>query len=295
MISIKEMPGYYGENIWDSLEFAKSLPPINKQDNLHLFWAVPKEFSDKHVTVIKSILATQDLNKLNIFLWSNIDLSKNDLLKPYLQYLNIKIWSFEKESKDTPLENQISNNLYNLDSTRYVSSDLFRLLCLYKYGGFYIDMDCVILRDLSPLKNIQFVYQWSQTGASYSDSFRANNAVLRLDKESSLSLELLSRLKNTPPSPQSFNWGSYLFSNFLEREDLKILPCCWFDTEWHLDNAGVSWNPFKKYEGCDELYNGAFTWHWHNKWDMPVEKGSKMDILDFKMSELLSEKIHANL
>lgn len=293
MISISEMPKYYGNDIWESLEFAKSLPSIDKQDNLHLFWAVPKEFSDKQVTVIKSILATQDLNKLNVYLWSNVDLTKNDLLKPYLPYLNVNIWNFEKESKNTPIENYFSDNLYNLDSTRYVSSDLFRLLCLHKYGGFYADMDCIVLRDLSPLKNIQFVYQWSQTGSPYDKPLRANNAVMRLDKESNLSSELLLKLRNTPPSPQSFSWGSYLFNSFLKREDLKILPCCWFDTEWHLFDAG--WNAFKKYEGCEELYDGAFGWHWHNKWDIPVENGSKMNILDLKMSKILSEKLYENI
>ena len=33
-----------------------------------------------------------------------------------------------------------------------------------------------------------------------------------------------------------------------------------------------------------ELFDGAFTWHWHNKWDDLIEAGSKFDILEKKIN-----------
>jgi hypothetical protein len=293
MISFTNNPEYYTKDIQKSLLLAKQLPHQDKKDNLHLFWVVPKEFSEKQEICLRSILATQDLEKLDVYLWSNVDLTSNKFLIPYLPYLNFKIWDFVKESKDTPLEKWIeTKNLYS-DPSRYVSSDLFRLMCLYRYGGFYLDMDCLALRDLSPLKAYQFAYQWGETGIYEHKPFRVNNAVLRLEKESKLSLELLETLKQYMPSPNSFNWGSYLFNNFMFREDLQIFPAAWFDTEWHLFDA--AWHPFKKYEGCSELYDGAFVWHWHNKWDEKIESGSKMDILNKKMINLFREKFYESV
>ena len=288
MINFRNNPEYYDKNVEKALSFAKQMPYVDKEDNLHLFWAVPKNFSEKQAMCLRSILATQDLNKMKVYLWSNVDLTKNEHLLPLLPYVNFRIWDFEKESKHTPVEGLINNQALYSDPSRYVSSDLFRLMCLYKYGGFYLDMDCLALRDLSPLKAYQFAYQWGETGIYEHKPFRVNNAILRLEKESKLSAELLQTLKQYPPSPNSFNWGSYLFNNFMFREDLQIFPAAWFDTEWHLFDA--SWHPFKKYEGCSELYDGAFVWHWHNKWEEPIEKDSKMDILNNKINELFCEK-----
>ena len=45
---------------------------------------------------------------------------------------------------------------------------LFRLLVTHKYGGVYLDMDSVCLRDLNPVLgfNEEFMYQWGSSGTN---------------------------------------------------------------------------------------------------------------------------------
>jgi hypothetical protein len=78
------------------------------------------------------------------------------------------------------------------DSNCYLEGDVFRLLVLHKYGGIYIDMDVLILRDLSPLNELEFLYQWGTSGFNSNEpEMTMNGAIMRLDKNSSLSKEFL--------------------------------------------------------------------------------------------------------
>ena len=67
-------------NYSNSLEYAKNL---EKRDDdklvFHSFWRVPREFGLKQVSVIKSIIVAHKhkLDKVEINLWSNVDLSNN--------------------------------------------------------------------------------------------------------------------------------------------------------------------------------------------------------------------------
>jgi len=36
------------------------------------------------------------------------------------------------------------------------------------------------------------------------------------------------------------------------------------------------------------LYDGAFAWHWHNRWEQPIEAGCKFQLLEAQMDERLA-------
>jgi hypothetical protein len=270
-----------------SLEVAKILSnnDSNKKIIFHCIWRVPREFGRKQAAVLKSIIVHHFHNEFEINLWSNIDLSNNEFLKDILQYINIKRWNFDEEKIGTILENyqHLNNNTIN-DSLCYIESDIFRLMVLYKYGGFYIDMDVLILRNMSPLNKYEFLYQWGTSGNN-NEKFSMNNAIMRFDKESLLSTEYLEILCKTPIQLNTTAFGNVLYSK-IEKNIVLVLPGIWFNSEWGFEDTNLE--PFKKIDNIN-FFDGAFTWHWHNRWDEYIEDGSKFQILEEKHNQMFIE------
>lgn len=263
----------------NSLSFAKNLP-IQTNDTLifHCLWKVPKEFGRKQLAVLKSIIVAHcnKLDNLQINLWSNVDLTENIYFKEVSEYVSLKKWSIEEESKDTILSDFFTESTIN-DDLCYLEGDLFRLLILHKYGGFYIDMDVLVLEDMSPLNHLEFLYQWGTSGFHHTKPILdMNGAVMRLNKSSLVSLEFLEILKNTPPQRNTTCWGNSMYSN-VRKNTILALPGVWFNSEWGFE--GTTNNPFEKHDNID-LFDGAFTWHWHNRWDAEIQTGSKFWILE---------------
>lgn len=277
------------ERVRRSLDFAKSLtePSIVEPVTFHFYWRVPKEFSRKQVLPIKSAIVSQKLTNTKFILWSNVDLKNNEYLKPLLPFIETRIWDINEQSKSSPLEN--ANMLKGLidDPLCYLGGDLFRLLCLHKHGGVYIDMDVVVLRDFSPILPYEFMYQWGASGTFENEPvIRQNGAIMRLKAYSQLCHDLLNELARTPANPNTTCWGTDLYHKVRQHnKNWTVLPCSWFNTEW---GFGIPLEPFKKnFSGNDssELYDGAFTWHWHNKWEDQIEEGSKFQILEDKVEQ----------
>lgn len=259
-----------------SLDYANKLNiENNKKLIFHCLWRVPLDFSRKQLAVLKSIIVNHSLDNIEINLWSNVDLSNNEYFKEVSDYVNLKIWNIQEEIKGTILENySILNNIN--DDLCYLEGDVFRLLILHKYGGFYIDMDVLILRDMSVLNNFQFLYQWGTSGFNNEPKLAMNGAIMRFDKDSDLSKEFLEKILTTLPVPNTTAWGNQLYSK-VENNDLLVLPGVWFNSEWGFE--GTHCEPFKNV-GDVEMFDGAFTWHWHNRWSDEVEEGSKFYILE---------------
>lgn len=273
-----------------SLDYAKKLNIENKEKLVfHCFWRVPLYFSRKQLAVLKSIIVNHNIDNLEINLWSNVDLSNNEYFKEVSEYVNLRIWNIQDEIKGTILENySVLNNIS--DNLCYLEGDLFRLLVLHKYGGFYIDMDVLILRDMSSLNNFEFLYQWGTSGfTSDEKNITMNGAIMRLNKKSDLSKEFLEKILITPPVVNTTAWGNQLYSK-IENNDLLVLPGIWFNSEWGFEDTKL--NPFKNI-GPIDLFDGAFTWHWHNRWNDEIEEGSKFYILELdinnKFNKILSE------
>jgi len=272
------------ERVKSSLDYAKNLPSSGFQDpvTFHFYWRVPREFSRKQILPIKSAIVSQNRKNTKFILWSNIDLSTNPYVEPLLPYIETRIWDVKEESKNTPLDNTNVLNGQLDDSLCYLGGDLFRLLCLHKYGGVYIDMDVVVLRDFEPILQHEFMYQWGSSGTTGSEpELKQNGAVMRLTSYSQLSYDLLNELTNTRANPQTTCWGSELYHKvWRNNKNWITFPCAWFNTEWGLPETE---QPFKKnFEGNEssELFDGAFAWHWHNRWDEEIQDGCKFQILE---------------
>ena len=270
-----------------SLEVAKKLNSTSKEKLIfNSYWRVPKDFGRKQQAVLKSILVNHDINNIEINLYSNVDLSNNEFIKPLLNYINLKLWDPVKESKDTILENLPALNDLQ-DSRCWIEGDLFRLLVLHNHGGFYIDMDVIVLRDMSPLNNLEFLYQWGTSGFNKDEpTMTMNGAVMRFNKKSSLSEEFLLRVKETPPYKNSTCWGNSMYTKVVAN-DLLVLPGVWFNSEWGFE--GTENMPFKSVQKVD-MFDGAFTWHWHNRWEDAIESGCKFEYIEKLQHVVFTEK-----
>jgi hypothetical protein len=172
------------------------------------------------------------------------------------------------------------------DNNFWLGGDLFRLLTLYKYGGVYGDCDLVFLRDLAPLLEQEFMYQWG------TELDKINGAVMRMFKESKLATELLEMLPKMPAGFDSTDWGCNLYNEVRKtNKDWTVFPCAFFNTEWQLFiNMGESAHPFKNGNDSHLNFEGAFTWHWHNKWDCDIEVGSKFQRLESIVDTVFKHK-----
>jgi len=272
------------KNWLGSLEYAKKMTnQTNEKLIFHCFWRVPKDFGRKQLAVLKSILVNHIDNQdnLEINLWSNVDLTNNTYFKEISDFVNLKYWNLNEEIKGTILENHFNNDAI-FDDLCYLEGDLFRLLILHKYGGFYIDMDVLVLRNMCPLNHLEFLYQWGTSGFSnFEPEITMNGAIMRFNKNSPLSLDFLQKLKITQPSKNTTSWGNQLYSK-INSDDLTILPGIWFNPEWGFE--GTENNPFKFKEKI-ELFDGSYTWHWHNRWNDEIENGSKFEILETEINK----------
>ena len=276
-----------------SLNFCKTInKPIDKKYNIFLYW-IGNNVNYKHSVVLKSFIATQNLNNATLKIYSDVDISNNVVFTNFKKYKQIEfhIFNVEDEIKNTPYETnfkyveEIKNHIYN----PAYESDFFRVLMLYKYGGFYIDFDVLLLRDLSPLLDYNFLYQW---GAHPSNMI--NGAIMHLIKNSNVNNSLTNILlnKGTKPGNGSLFWASELYLQVKAlHPELIIFPASFFNSEWQSQlTVNNLLEPLKKHIYSNFLYDGCFTWHWHNRWEENIEEDSKFDILD----KLLTKKININ-
>lgn len=281
-------------NIDHCMEFLRHIPPERSHNIIenmifHTYWS--GDFSAKQALSIKSFLATQDLNKQQVWLWLDStfgwdDYTSNPFLQPLLPYLTIRKFSITDELDDV-ICNLYSAKWFDHVAGKYYRSrlnfllhqrtdfanraNIFRLLILYKYGGFYSDLDVFFLRSLADLTSIcsmEFCYQWATRP-------HANSAILRFDKQSTAITYLLYKaIRNNNFKP----WN--LFDLEDKGLDLLMLPGPFFDPLWlHFDQVDKTQQaPFNDFAdffrpikdnvvpSYKDFFRGCFTYHWHNRW-----------------------------
>jgi hypothetical protein len=261
--------------------------------NFHVYSEIRNE---KELECVKSYFATQNLKKTRLILWSDYDITDNELLEPFKDKIDFRVWNPIEEAKGTPLENQ-KEKLEAADQKHYLQSDLLRLLALYKYGGVWIDMDIILLRDFKAILDQEYMYQWG--GETNFEIDGACATVLSLDKESEFSKRLLDTLIEMPVIGNTVIWGKDLFAKLYKSwPEFTIFPSTFFNTEWLISkvDADLSRNVengwFDKNEYSDNLFLDAFAWHWHNSSykHRKIEEGSKFYLLIKRNNELLAER-----
>ncbi|KAI9736497.1 MAG: hypothetical protein M1818_006007 [Claussenomyces sp. TS43310] len=190
-------------------------------------------------------------------------------------------------------------------------SDAARLIILHLYGGVYLDMDMILLRDLRPLllSPTPFAERWGAWPRMY------NNALLSLPANSSISSYLLYGGARMGMTFHFVNLGRMLLQE--QRDEvsprgLTKLESAFFDPIWtetdgaregrctlpclkrfeDVFEAAPVLNEWESYDGgplptaapgqnrsMENFFRGAFAYHVHNRWNAQVEVGSWIDVI----------------
>ncbi|KAL7007954.1 hypothetical protein EMMF5_002603 [Cystobasidiomycetes sp. EMM_F5] len=311
----------------DCYHFSKQLPsiPFAGQELpehviYHLYWRADlAPLSRRQILLLKSVLATQDPDHSSVILWTNdFRLAHNALLTPVLAgargRLNIRVIDSHELASDTPMENHQllnANAVGTVDHRAWVDGDLVRVLVLYRFGGVWIDMDTLILRDFRPLFEQEWVTQWDCYDKPY---IVLNGAVMHFYAHSPYLCEMLHIMATGPaPRPASTDWGSLLYHQLHRRllqagvKPFSILPYCLTDARnCRLDNrladpflADDAWISSK--EGRRELemkLDSIFSIHLHNQWQKTFPAGGWVETLVIPRIEQAWERFideHANV
>jgi hypothetical protein len=251
-----------------TIEIAKqiSILEYNNQVTFHCFWH--GNLNEKHLySAMSCYYFNVFKNKHKIILWleSNVP---NEYNKKIEKYCEIKYFNLKDEIKNTFFE----NIPFGFNPALSFYSDVVRYILLYKYGGCWFDLDCFFLRSFDPLfhrfKNEICVYQWENQ--NYPNGAIYISLIPKSDKMKKIIKFIINR---------NNGWG-FQEANLTYNLDLDllVLPCSWFDGDWIENSYNIGTVNF--FKDTDKSYNftnffeGAFCYHWHNKWNVPIGQNS---------------------
>lgn len=224
---------------------------LPEQVTYHLYWRADLHpLGERQVLLIQSVLATQSRDHSKVVLWSNDGdkLLANPTtyrhLKPifgeYAERFSVQSVNIRTLAASTPL------NAHPLlaaatDKKAWLDGDLVRVLLLYHYGGVWVDMDSVLLRDMRPLLESEWVTQWDCYDKPYAP---LNGAMMHFYAKSPHLCQMMYAMSVEPaPRPGTTDWGSLLYHKVWRRtvaagkRPFSILPWCFTDgRSCRLDN-----------------------------------------------------------
>jgi len=260
----------------------------------HLYTEVK---TDKELECIKSFLATQNLDRTKLIVWSDYDIQDNEFIRTYKDLVDFRVYDAKRESKGTPLENHPLWILGDISDTKhYMKSGILRFLVTYKYGGIWADMDMVFLRDFKSILDQEWAYMWGSERDFC--NFGPCAAMMSFQKESQHSTRCLDEICSTPLVKDSTILDHMLLAKVYSKQPFTVFPSTFFNTEWLMNQTD---REFRSLVGHgfdridtdrDFLFLDAFAWHWHNSSNKnrEIQKGSKFDLLKNRTEKLLREK-----
>jgi hypothetical protein len=251
-----------------ALSMSAAVPEKHLPIDIHYYWRQLRPFARKQRAAIASALVA--CPEATVHVWSDQPLTGEYWDSLYNKRLFQHIYKPEEIAKECGLEKA---KIYgDRDSLCFCDGDVFRTLILYAHGGYYVDTDSLLLRDLSSLDSIgDFVYQWG------SEADQMSSAVQHYKKGSKVARTLLRIMSTMPYTAETTDLGKgALYALRSLRRDFTVLPCSFMHPEWQ---RGWSMaltceaDPFAhRSDMADEDFLGSFCWHWHNKWWFPDDQ-----------------------
>jgi hypothetical protein len=250
----------------ETIKLAKDInQAYDKFVTFHCYWN--GTLNEKHLYSIKSCHHFNcGKHKITLWLENNIPNQYNEEIGKYAE---IKYFSLEQEINNTVF---IQNNNFYYRKTESFYSDLVRYLLLYNYGGCWFDLDIFFLRCFDPIfynfENEVCVYQWENQNYP-------NGAIYISLEKNSLKLRKVIEFIISRNRGWGFQEAQLTYDLPL---DMLVLPCSWFNGDWIDNPYNIGTEKFfehteKKYDFTN-FFNGAFCYHWHNKWDKQIQENS---------------------
>jgi hypothetical protein len=296
------------ENYKSGLEFLSNINYDNYEypKERVKFHVYTEANTEKELESIKSYLATQNLDKTELIVWSDYDITNQENIQPYKDLVTLKVYSATEEAKGTPLEGKTKYLTPEDTSRHWMNSGIFRFLVLYKYGGIYYDMDMVLLRDFKPLLNQNFAYQWgSSTNFSkisgQGEMMGPCAALLGAIKGDEYIRNCMEQLIVTEIRPATTCFDEDMLSYVYKKNPnaFTVFPSTFFNTEWLISRSDPETKELKKLieqswfinngYAKDNLFLEAFAWHWHNSSNnhKTIEPGSKF----YELQQITNNKL----
>lgn len=297
---------YFVNNYRKGLDFLKGIKDKDYSypaeiTNFHVY----TEFRNpKELLAIKSYLATQNLSKTKLIVWSDYDISDQENIQPYKDLVDFRVYNPRELAKGTPLEGVETHLETGGDHNHWMSSGVMRFLVLYKFGGVYFDMDMVLLRDFKPILGQNFAYQWGSSTDFAKERGRAGGnpwalesfgpcaALLGAVKGSLFIEDCMERLIATPPSGGTC-YDEDMLAYVYAKRLFTVFPSTFFNTEWNTTDISLQNYWFEHpMQDPENLFLEAFAWHWHNSSNRNKEvvEGSKFDLLEQFIDQKLQER-----
>jgi len=286
-------------------------------------WNKTSDMDRKMRLLPLSFLASQNLTRSKMYFWSNVDPShpmvkeifdpifQNDKSDTYRKSIVLKKFELEKEMSEViegyePDASQEEKQkmkekllqTYKSMTEITSSSDLMRMALLFNYGGVWMDTDVVLVQDLTPIMEEDWVSLLYRNFV--------NQATISVSKAGSPFIRAC--LNKILGQPMQFGWSAYGPSMLLrmtqemqnsgEEALFHILPNCFFEgacspasvvehqtaTNWGVFFARAL-NDKHRLAHIDYLNPQAeehsiFGFHWHNRWDIPITNGSVADVTE---------------
>lgn len=241
-----------------------------------------------------SALLTQP--KAHINYWVNVGSNDSRLVeafRPILQNTTLSsrlsIKQFNAVEEFTKASVPSLETVYVNEAFAAGRSDLLRATVLHNVGGIWFDADVLLIQDLSPLIGLDWAY-FGQQGY-------INNAFLGVSEPGSsfskayLAMDLVHAVCDTGCHYAEFGPEALgeLFgdlsstSRAMSPGSAHILPSCFFDGGWSCAPGAAPWDEFFsrnatadeiRYAMCANHARDRFAFHWHGRWQVPVDPGS---------------------
>ncbi|KAI8885231.1 hypothetical protein K501DRAFT_236950 [Backusella circina FSU 941] len=274
--------------------------PFHQHQSFHTYWSsnITTDFDEKPLATLRSFSATQNTNH-SLTLWipahdeSRLTessgwtrLVQNEKRRDRISY---KVIDPSILTKDTPLEDFSSawRTLVSQDNDGRGRDDLLRMLVLYSYGGIWFDLDTMLVRDLSPLMEHEWIAQGSCSTGMFGNPF--TGALFHFHQKSPYVCEILegaadlfkARIQveegGEPPEkrylingPEIF--GSKLYYRIYRRvlhhgiKPWSILPWCFTDpSQCKRSNSLPSM--FSNTDFDKKRVEQTFAYHWRDRWN----------------------------
>jgi len=295
-ISLETHPDLYADYV-KCIDFLKLIEEDNytypdHTVNYHVYSEVR---TDKELLCIKSFFATQNLEKTKLILWSDWDVTGNEMLQPFKYLIDFRVYDPVNLARDTILEGQ-TKLLLAKDTKHYMMSGMLRFLAPFKEGGFWVDMDMILLRDLVPIMDQEFAYQWG--GETDFKGYGPCAAFMNILPHSEHAMICLEEVIKAPVRADTVSRDCEMLAKVYQRQPFTVFPSPFFNAEWLInkkypplgDIVQAGW--FKKNDHSTWLFPESFAWHWHNSAfrKLTIEPGSKFDLLTKMMDAKLKDR-----
>lgn len=251
----------------ETIELTKNLKGIyDKSVIFHCYWN--GNFNEKHLySIISCYYFNVKNNKHKIILWLENNIS-NEYNIQISKYCEIREFNLNQEK----IKANINYDFY-YNTIVFFYSDVVRYFLLYNYGGCWFDLDCFFLKSFDSIfvnyETEICVYQWEQQNYP-------NGAIfITLEPKSDKMKKCIEFIIK-----RNRGWG-FKEANLtydIKELDMLVLPCSWFNGDWIENPYNIGTVNFFKTTSNEYNFNnffeGAFCYHWHNKWNIDIEYNS---------------------